>query len=247
MKIDFSDLNYQYKILKKQIDKNLGEVIENSSFIGGSFIKKFEYSFSKFCESKYCLGVGNGTDAIEIAIQALNLPKNSEIIVPANTFIATAEAVIRSGNKVIFADVNYSNHLIDTQKLEKKITKRTSAIIPVHLYGQSCDMENLIKLIKKYKLKLIEDCSQAHGAMYKKKHVGTFGDFGTFSFYPGKNLGGFGDGGCIITNNNKLYLKCKRIANHGRLKKFDHNLVGRNSRLDNLQASILLEKIKINS
>ena len=245
MKVKFSDLNYQYKVLKKKIDKNLKKVFDNSAFIGGSFVSKLEEDFSRYCNVKFCVGVGNGTDAIEIAIQSLNLPKNSEIIIPANTFIATAEAIVRSGHKLKFIDVHYKNNLLDENKLEKIINKNTSCIIPVHLFGQSCDMNEIMKIAKKYKLKVIEDCSQAHGSMFQNKHVGTFGDLGTFSFYPGKNLGGFGDGGAIITNRYNLFIKCKRISNHGRLKKFDHNILGRNSRLDNIQAAVLIEKLKL--
>ena len=245
MKIKFANLHYQYLVLKKKIDNNLTDIINKSSFIGGEFIDKFEINFARFCKVQYCVGVGNGTDAIEIAIQALNLPKNSEIIIPANTFIATAEAVIRSGHKVTFADVHYKNNLIDENKLEKNINKNTSCIIPVHLYGHACNMKDIMRLARKHKLKIIEDCSQAHGSTYENKHVGTFGNIGTFSFYPGKNLGGFGDGGAIITNNLNLFNKCRRISNHGRLKKFDHKLLGRNSRLDNIQAGILIEKLKL--
>ncbi|MBT89284.1 MAG: erythromycin biosynthesis sensory transduction protein eryC1 [Spirochaetales bacterium] len=245
MKVDFADLNYQYYTIKKKIDKNLKSVIGSSSFIGGSFLKKFEKEFSIYCNIKYCIGVGNGTDALEIAIESLNLPHGSEIIVPTNTFIATAEAVVRSGKKIVFAEVNYNNNLLNVNKIENKISKKTSAIIPVHLFGQSCDMLKILEIAKKYQLKVIEDCSQSHGAYFKGKHVGTMGDIGTFSFYPGKNLGGFGDGGGIITNNFKLNNICRRISNHGRLQKFDHKIIGRNSRLDNLNASILIEKLRL--
>lgn len=245
MKVNFADLNYQYKVLKKKIDNNLKKIFYKSAFIGGSFVTKLEKDFSQYCNVKYCIGVGNGTDAIEIAIQSLNLKKNSEIIIPANTFIATAEAVIRSGHRVKFIDVHYKNNLLDEEKLDKIINKNTSCIIPVHLFGQSCEMQKIMKIAKKNNLKVIEDCSQAHGSLYKKKHVGTFGDLGTFSFYPGKNLGGFGDGGAIITNKKQLFIKCKRISNHGRLKKFDHKIMGRNSRLDNIQAAIIIEKLKV--
>ena len=245
MKVDFSDLNYQYNSIKKNIDKNIKNVVVNSSFIGGDYLNKFENKFAKFCGAKYCIGVGNGTDALEIAIESLNLPKNSEIIIPANTFIATAEAVIRSGNRIVFADVHYNNNLINENNLEKYINKKTAAIIPVHLFGQSCNMQAIMRIAKKFSLKVIEDCSQAHGATFNKKHVGTFGHLGTFSFYPGKNLGGFGDGGAIITNQSLLNNICKRLSNHGRLNKFDHRILGRNSRLDNIQASILIEKLNL--
>ena len=244
MRIKFLDLKSQYLKYKKEIDSAIFSTINKSIFIGGEVKTIFEKKFSKYINSKYCLGVANGTDAIEISLECLNLPKNSEVIVPSNSFISTSEAVTRSGLKVVFCDISPDNYTIDTKKILKLINKRTSAIIAVHLYGHPCNMDNLLKIKKKYNLKLIEDCAQAHGAFYKKKHVGTFGDISTFSFYPGKNLGAYGDAGVIVTNNKKLYLKSKMLANHGRINKFDNKFEGRNSRLDTIQASILLIKLK---
>ncbi len=244
MRIKFLDLELQYKKNKKEIDLAIYNTIKKSSFIGGSIKEKFESNFAKFINSKYCLGVANGTDALEIAIESLNLKKNSEIIVPSNSWISSSEAVTRNNLKVVFCDIDKETYTIDTEKLEKVINKNTSAIIAVHLFGHPCEMNKLIKISRKYSLKIIEDCAQAHGAKYNKIHVGNFGDIATFSFYPGKNLGAYGDAGAITTNNYKLYLRCKKIANHGGLKKNEHEIEGRNSRLDSLQSAIISVKLK---
>ena len=179
-----------------------------------------------------------------MAIEALNLPKRSEVILPVNTWISTAEAVTRNGLKVVFCDISLNDYSIDLDDLKKKISKNTSAIIAVHLYGYPSDLIDIKKIIKGKNIKIIEDCAQAHGTKIGKKHVGTFGDISTFSFFPGKNLGAFGDAGAIITDNKSLAEKCKRLRNHGALKKYDHKLVGRNSRLDSLQCFVLSTKIK---
>ncbi len=242
--IKFSNLNHQIKDIKKKIFKSIFSSIYKSTFIGGKNILKFENNFKKIHDSRYCLGVANGTDALEIAIEALNLKKNSEVLVPVNTWISTAEAVVRNNLKVKFVDVDKDTYLISVEDIKKKINKNTSAIIPVHLYGQPCDMDQIKKISNKYKLKIIEDCAQAHLAEYKSKKVGTFGDISCFSFFPGKNLGAMGDAGAILTNSNKLHKKCKMIANHGGLKKNSHIIIGRNSRLDNIQAGILNIKLK---
>ena len=242
--IKFLDLHSQYLSIKDEIDSALSEVISESSFIGGKHVNQFEESFSSYIGAKYCIGVGNGTDALEIAIEALNLPGNSEIIVPANSFIASAEAVSRSGYRVVFCDANPQDYTIDIDDLKSRITANTSAIMVVHLYGHPCDMEPITEIAKKYSLRIIEDCAQAHGAEYKGKRVGALGDIAAFSFYPGKNLGAFGDGGAITTNDGTLAEKCRKIANHGRLSKYDHEFEGRNSRLDALQAAILNVKLK---
>ena len=243
MRLKFLDLKYQNKKIEKKIFTSIKKNIENSSFIGGKDLNEFQKEFAYFLNIKFCLGVANGTDALEIAIKALNLKKNSEIIVPANTWISTAEAVLNNKLKVRFVDVD-ETHNICVEDLKKKINKKTSAIIIVHLYGNPANLDEIIKLKKKYNLKVIEDCAQAHGAEYKGKKISTFGDIGTFSFFPSKNLGCYGDGGCIVTNQKKLFINMKKIANHGGLKKNKHEIVGRNSRLDNIQAGILREKLK---
>lgn len=242
--VKFLDLQYQYSTIKEEIDGAIQNIISNSSFIGGEPLKSFEKNFASFQKANYCIGVANGTDALEIGIEALDLPKGSEIIVPANSFIASSEAVTRSGHKVVFCDCDEDNYMISIDSLKSVITSSTKAIIAVHLYGHPCDMDELLAIAKQHDLKIIEDCAQAHGAEYKGKRIGAIGDIGTFSFYPGKNLGAYGDGGAIVTNNEKLATQCRMIANHGRVEKYNHVFEGRNSRLDTLQAAILDVKLK---
>jgi dTDP-4-amino-4,6-dideoxygalactose transaminase len=242
--IKFLDLHAQYLSIKDEVDSEIASVISESAFIGGRHVREFEENFAEYQQAKYCVGVGNGTDALEIAIEALNLPKHSEIIVPANSFIASAEAIVRSGHKIVFCDISADNYTINLEDLKRKITLNTSAIIAVHLYGHPCNMDLLLAIARKHNLKIIEDCAQAHGAEYKGKRIGAIGDVGCFSFYPGKNLGAYGDGGAIITNNEKIAIKCRMIANHGRTEKYNHEFEGRNSRLDGLQAAILNVKLQ---
>jgi len=242
--IEFLDLNKQYFSIKSEIDNAISEVIADSAFIGGKYLKQFEENFATYQQAKYCVGVGNGTDALEIAIEALDLPKCSEIIVPANSFISSAEAVSRAGHKIVFCDVNSDDYTIDIEDVKNRVTANTSAIVVVHLYGHPCDMKPLLGIAKKHNLKIIEDCAQAHGAEYQGRRVGCIGDIGCFSFYPGKNLGAYGDGGAIVTNDEALGIQCRKIANHGRISKYDHEFAGRNSRLDGLQAAILDVKLK---
>ncbi len=242
--IKFLDLKKQYEDIKDEIDEAIKNVISETAFIGGKYVTKFEEEFAIYQEAKYCIGVGNGTDALEIAIESLDLPKGSEIIVPANSFIASSEAVTRSGHKVVFCDCDENNYTISIPSIKSKLTSNTKAIMAVHLYGHPCDLDEILSIAKEHDLKIIEDCAQAHGAEYKGEKVGAIGDIGTFSFYPGKNLGAYGDGGAIITNDENLAKKCKMIANHGRIEKYNHEFEGRNSRLDGLQAAILSVKLK---
>lgn len=242
--IKFLDLNNQYLSIKDEIDSVIAEVIQSSAFIGGSYVKNFETEFAQYQGASYCVSCGNGTDALEIAIETLGLPCDSEIIVPANSFIASSEAVTRSGFRVVFADCDPENYTLSIDSVKSKITSKTKALIAVHLYGHPCDMNALIEIANEHHLKIIEDCAQAHGALYKGRKIGSIGDIGTFSFYPGKNLGAYGDGGAITTNSKELADKCRMIANHGRLAKYDHEFEGRNSRLDGLQAAILSVKLK---
>lgn len=244
MKVKFLDLNWQYLSIKNEIDIAIKNVLNNSIFVGGKCVSDFEETFAKYQHSKYCISVANGTDALEIAIESLNLPSGSEIIVPANTFISTAEAVTRNGHKVIFADISPNNYILDTSLLEHYITPNVKAIIAVHLYGHPCEMDKILSLAQKYNLYVIEDCAQAHGAEFKNYRVGSIGHIAAFSFYPGKNLGAYGDAGAIITNDEVLNRKCRLISNHGRIDKYNHIIEGRNSRLDTIQASILNVKLK---
>tara|TARA_S200000501_G_C20754700_1_gene713304 strand:+ start:132 stop:1229 length:1098 start_codon:yes stop_codon:yes gene_type:complete len=240
-KINFTNL---YKLIpeKKKILNKINFIIRNSKFVGGNIVVNFEKKFSKFIGTKYCISVGNGTDALEIAVRSLKLKKGSEIIVPVNTWISTAEAVVNNGFKLIFCDINLDDYTICLKDLKKKITSKTKAVIPVHLYGNPSDMITLKKICKN-KIKIIEDCAQAHGSKIGKKHVGNFGDLATFSFFPGKNLGAFGDGGAIVTNSRKLYEYCLRSRNHGALGKYDHLFSAGNSRLDCIHAAVLDVKL----
>lgn len=242
--IKFLDLHQQYITIKDELDAAMAAVIRDSAYIGGQYVERFENEFAKYQDAKHCVGVGNGTDALEIAIESLGLPPKSEIIVPANSFIASAEAVTRSGHKVVFCDIISDDFTMSVEDVASRINDNTAAIMAVHLYGHPCDMEPLKQLAKKNNLRIIEDCAQAHGAEYKNHRVGAIGDIGAFSFYPGKNLGAYGDGGAIVTNDEALATRCRMIANHGRIAKYNHEFEGRNSRLDGLQAAILSVKLK---
>jgi len=244
MKVKFLDLKKNIENINDEIAEATHHVIKNTSFIMGPSVKKFETNFAKFNNAKYCIGVGNGTDALEIAIQSLNLPENSEIITQSNTFIATALSALNNKYKLRLVDCFRDNFMMDYTKLEDIINKNTKVIIPVHLYGHCANMDEIIRIANKYNLYIIEDCAQAHGCLYKNKIVGTFGHIGCFSFYPGKNLGAFGDGGGIITNNNKLYERMLLIRNLGSKIKYHHEILGRNSRLDSIQAAVLDVKLK---
>lgn len=242
--IKFLDLNYQYSTIKDEIDEAMQKVIESSAFIGGAEVNKLESNFASYQNAKHCIAVGNGTDALEIAIESLDLPLGSEIIVPANSFISSSEAVSRTGHKVVFCDCDENNYTISTKSILQSITDKTRAIIAVHLYGHACDMGEIMEIAEEHSLLVIEDCAQAHGAEFKGCRIGAIGHIGTFSFYPGKNLGAYGDAGAIVTNVEKLAEKCRMIANHGRIEKYNHVFEGRNSRLDNLQAAVLNVKLK---
>lgn len=244
MQIPFVDLKSQYDNIKEDIDKAIATVISKTAFIGGTHLKNFEDAFAEFCQVKHCIGVGNGTDALYIALRTLGIGMGDEVITVANSFIATSEAITMTGAKVVFVDMNPRTYNIDTTRIEEKVTSKTKAILPVHLYGQPADMDPILNIARKHNLKVIEDAAQAHGAVYKGKRIGSIGDIACFSFYPGKNLGAYGDGGAIVTNHDEWALKARMIANHGRIDKYDHEIEGVNSRLDGLQAAILKAKLK---
>ncbi|OGB20894.1 MAG: erythromycin biosynthesis sensory transduction protein eryC1 [Burkholderiales bacterium RIFCSPLOWO2_02_FULL_57_36] len=241
--IKFLDLAAQYQSIKAEIDSAIANVIKESAFIGGTYVKDFETQFGAYVTAKYCIGMANGTDALEIAIEAANLPQGSEIIVPGNSFIASSEAVTRGGYKVVFADVDHGSYTLTAETIRAKLTDRTKAIIAVHLYGHPCDMDALLDICTEHGLVLIEDCAQAHGAEYKGRRIGSIGHMAAFSFYPGKNLGAYGDAGAITTQDEAFATRARMIANHGRIAKYDHEFEGRNSRLDGLQAAILSAKL----
>ncbi len=244
MNIPFVDLKKQYDSIKEEIDLAISRVIKNTAFIGGSFLKSFEDAFAAFCQVKNCVGVGNGTDALFITLKALGVGQGDEVITASNSFIATSEAISMTGAKVVFVDINPKTYNIDVDKIEEKVTERTKVIIPVHLFGQPADMDLILDIAGKHNLKIIEDAAQAHGAVYKGRKIGSIGDVACFSFYPGKNLGAYGDGGAIVTDSDELAEKARMIANHGRMDKYNHKFEGVNSRLDGIQAAILEVKLK---
>jgi len=242
--IKFLDITKQDKKIHKLIFNDIKRIIIKNNFILGDEVFKFESAFAKYCNTKYAVSCANGTDALTIALKVLNLPKNSEVIIPAMTYCSTAFAVINAGLKPILADIKNGTPTISCEEIKKKITKNTRVIMPVHLYGSVARIDDIKKIIKNKKIFLIDDCSQAHGAIYNGKKVGSLGDISCFSLYPGKNLGAYGDAGIITTNNKILYNKIKNFRNLGSDIKFIHTQVGFNSRLDTIQAAILLRKIK---
>lgn len=244
MEIPFVDLKAQYRPIASEIEEAIAKVITECAFIRGKYVREFEENFAKFCGSKHCIGVGNGTDALFIALKVLGIGPGDEVIVPANTFIATSEAVTMAGAKIVFIDCDSATYIIDTRQIESKITSRTKAVIPVHLYGQPADMQTIFQIAKKHNLRIIQDCAQSHGAIFDKKPLSAFGEILCFSFYPGKNLGAYGDAGALVTNDDTLAKKAAMFANHGRMSKYDHKFEGFNSRMDGIQGSILNVKLK---
>jgi len=243
--IPLVDLKAQYLGIKEEIDKAINDCIVEANFIKGKIVTEFENAFSQYIGTDYCVGCGNGTDALELILKSLNIGPGDEVIVPALTWIATAEAVNNVGAEPVFVDIDLNNYTIDVSKIEEKVTKKTKAIIPVHLYGCPADMNQISRIGKKFRLFIVEDCAQAHGAEYFGKKVGTFGIASAFSFFPSKNLGAFGDGGAIVTNNQELANTVRKISNHGQLQtRHAHSIIGRNSRLDSIQASILNAKLR---
>jgi len=244
MKIPFADLKKQYAAIKNEIDEAIQNVILDSAFIGGKYAQRFEEAFARFCNVSHCVGVGNGTDALYIALRALGIGAGDEVITVANSFIATSEAITMTGARPVFVDCDPATYNMDVNKIQPQLTPRTKAIVPVHLYGQPADMMSIMRIAKDNNLYVVEDAAQAHGAEIAGRRVGNFGHAACFSFYPGKNLGAYGDAGAIVTNDNDLAVKCRMIANHGRIKKYDHDFEGINSRLDGIQAAILNVKLK---
>ncbi len=243
-KIPVFELKRQFQEIKTEIDKTVKKVLSSGFYILGKNVSAFEKEFAKYCAAKYAIGVASGTDALKIALRACNIKKGDEIITTPFTFVATSEAIHSVGAKIVFVDIDLDSYTIDPQEIEKKITKKTKAILCVHLYGQPCNMQAITKLVRKYKLKLIEDCAQATGAEYRGRKVGIFGEVGCFSFYPTKNLGAYGDGGMIIANNKQIVEKVRMLRAHGSRSKYEHIMHGFNSRLDELQAAILRVKLK---
>jgi dTDP-4-amino-4,6-dideoxygalactose transaminase len=241
MKIPFVDLHAQYLSIKPGIDAAIADVIAKSAYIRSPQVDEFERAWAKTVGMKHCISCANGTDALYIAMRGLGVKPGDEVITTAHSWISTSETVTQAGARVVFCDTDDGTFNIDPKLIESKITSRTVGIIPVHLYGQACDMDAITKLARKHSLWVIEDCAQAHLARYKGQLVGTFGDAATFSFYPGKNLGAYGDAGCLVTGNDQLADWAATYARHG--GKGEHVMEGINSRLDGLQAAILLVKL----
>lgn len=242
--IAFVDLKAQYNQIKKEVNTVLKGVLTSTDFILGEESKNFEKEFAQFIGTKYAVGVGSGLSALELGMKALGIGSGDEVITPANSFIASSSAISFTGATPVLVDCREEDFNIDPVEIEKKITKRTKAIMPVHLYGQSALMDEIREISKKYKLLIVEDACQSHGATYKNKRVGGLGDFGAFSFYPGKNLGAYGDGGALVTNNKPLAETVSMMRNYGQKKKYYHKFLAWNSRLDNLQAAVLRVKLK---
>ena len=244
MKIPFVDLKAQYKTIKDEIDEAIQSVIDETAFIKGKYVERFEKEYAEKYGVKNCIGVANGTDAIYISLKALGIVAGDEVITVANSWISTSETITQSGARPVFVDIDPEYYTIDHRLIEDKITPKTRAIIPVHLFGQPSEIEKIKQICKKHNLHLIEDCAQAHFAEYNGQNVGTFGIAGTFSFFPGKNLGAYGDAGAIISNDDDFAVKARMYANHGALVKHKHEIEGINSRLDGMQAAILSVKLK---
>ena len=244
MDLQMVDLRGQYLAIKDEIDAAIQDVIDATSFIKGPVVGEFECALSGFHDGAYALGVGNGTDALQVAMMALGIGPGDEVITSAFTFIATAEAAALLGATPVFADIEPRTFNLDPARIEELITEKTKAIVPVHLFGQACDMDPILDLAQRHGLAVIEDNAQAIGSTYKSRKTGTLGDAGCLSFFPSKNLGAYGDGGAITTPREDFYERVKMIANHGSRKKYYNEIVGVNSRLDTLQAAILNVKLR---
>lgn len=242
--IYFGDLKKQYLSIKKDIDRSIAKTLNSGWFILGQEVKKFEKEFAKYCGTKYAIGVGNGLEALQIALMSLNIGPGDEVITAPNSAMATSLAISAVGAKPVFVDINPNSYNIDPVKIEKKITKKTKAILLVHLFGQSAQMDAINKIAKKHNLKVVEDVCQAHGAKYKSKRTGSLGDVGCFSFYPSKNLGAYGDGGMIITSDQKVFQQARKLRDYGQKERNIFLEKGLNSRLDEIQAAILRVKLK---
>ena len=243
MKIPFVSFNSMEKELEGELRQAFERVVDSSWYIEGKEDEDFETSFAVFCGTRYCVGVGNGLDALMLSLKALGIGTGDEVIVPSNTYIATALAVTYVNATPVFVEPDIKTFNIDPTRIEEKITNKTKAIMPVHLYGQSCDMDPIMDIARRHQLHVVEDCAQAHGATYKGKKVGTLGDAAGFSFYPGKNLGALGDAGAVVTNDEELAKKVRALGNYGSDYKYHHIYKGNNSRLDELQAAFLQVKL----
>jgi dTDP-4-amino-4,6-dideoxygalactose transaminase len=241
--IPFNDFKREYEAIGEEVTQAIQRVLKSGWYVLGTENEKFEEEFSKYIGSSFGIGLNSGSDALFLAVKALGITTGDEVITVSHTMVSTVDALIRNGARPIFVDIDPKTYLMDASKIEAKISDKTRAILPVHLYGHPVDMDPIMEIAKKHNLYVIEDACQAHGAEYKQKKVGSIGDIGCFSFYPTKNLGGYGDGGMIVTNNEELADKLKKMRNYGQSKRYYHDFVGVNSRLDEVQAAILRTKL----
>ncbi len=244
MKVQFLDIARQHAPIQAELDATIEQVVKSGWYIGGEYVDRFENEFAKYLSVNHCVSCGNGTDALELILEAMGIGPDDEVIVPSFTWVSDAEAVARCGAKPVFADVNLTTFNLSVDNINPYITSQTKAIIAVHLFGLPCDMDPIKDLCEEHGIKLIEDCAQSHGAHYKDQKIGTIGDAALFSFYPTKNLGALGDGGAVVTNDKSLNDKIRLIKDHGQTQRDKHVLVGRNSRLDTIQAAILSVKLQ---
>jgi dTDP-4-amino-4,6-dideoxygalactose transaminase len=244
MIVPFLDLKAQFKGIEQEVMPMVAEAMANAAFIGGRQVTGFEEEFARFCESKYCVGVNSGTDALRFSLLACGVGPGDEVITVPNTFIATTEAVSQVKAKPVFVDISPDTYNIDVSRIEERISEKTKAVLPVHLYGQPADMDSIFEIANKHSLVVIEDACQAHGALYKNKKAGSLGMAGCFSFYPGKNLGAYGEGGAVVTQDEQIANKIRMIRDHGQVKKYYHDMEGYNGRLDAIQAGVLRIKLK---
>ena len=241
--IPLVDLKAQYAAIKPEIQAAIGEVLDSAQFINGPAVADFERRFAEFCGAGFAVGVGNGTDALTLALKALGVGDGDEVITTANTFIATAEAIVAVGAAPVFVDVDPLHFNMTPEGFSAAITPRTKAVVPVHLYGQTAPIADIVDMAKRRSIKVVEDAAQAHGAEYNGRRAGSWGDAATFSFYPAKNLGAYGDAGAVVTNNEEIATRARMLRDHGRTDKYLHEYIGVNSRLDTLQAAILGVKL----
>jgi dTDP-4-amino-4,6-dideoxygalactose transaminase len=244
MNVPFLDLKAQYKTIKDEVHSAISEVMEKTAFAGGPFVAGFEKEFAFFCNCKHAIGVGNGTDALWLSLIALGVGPGDEVITVPNTFIATAEAITYCGAQPVFVDVDEMTYNMNPSLLETAITPKTKAIIPVHLFGQPADMDPIMAIAQERGLYVVEDACQAHGAEYKGRKAGSIGNTGCFSFYPGKNLGAYGEAGAVVTNDDTLAEKMRIFRDHGQAKKYYHGMIGWNARMDGIQGAVLGVKLK---
>ncbi len=244
IRVPFLDLNAHHAAFRGEFDRAIGEVIDSGAFAGGPFVEKFEADFAAYNHSQHAVGLGSGTEALWLALLACGVGPGDEVITVPSTFMATAEAITYCSARPVFVDVDQSTYTMDPVELEKAVTAKTKAVIPVHLFGQAADMDPILEFAREHDLFVIEDAAQAHGAEYKGRKVGALGDVGCFSFYPGKNLGAFGEAGAIVTDNVELQEKIRILRDHGQVRKYRHTMIGWNCRMDGIQAAVLSVKLQ---